>query len=190
MKKILLSLAVLAFSCVSAFAEDVTDELTWDKIVEAGKSTSYHDFSDKSITSSAKYAGNASSGADSYIQLRTTNNNAGIVTTTSGGKLKSVTITFNAKTTDRSIEIYGKNEAYAAATDLYGDAKGTLLKSIAANDDSKTLTVEGDYTFVGLKSANGAIYVDKIEITWETEASTKKNVVVEFAGKTSYDVFV
>ena len=165
--------ALMAMVMGNVFADNITDALTWDNLMEAGKQNNYQDFAGKTITSAAVYAGQASSGTDQYIQLRTKNNNAGIVTTASGGKLKSVTITFNSKTTDRSIEIYGKNEAYAAATDLYGDAKGTLLASIAANADSKTLTVEGDYTFVGLKSADGAIYVDKIEITWEANGGSQ-----------------
>ena len=166
---------LLAFMGINMYAAEVTDVLTWDKLLEAGKGTSYQDFSGKSITSQAVYAGNASSGSDTYIQLRSNNNNAGIVTTTSGGKLKSVTIEFNSKTTDRSIEVYGSNTAYTAATDLYGDAAGTKLGSIAADADNKTLTVEGDYTFVGLRSASGAIYVDKITIVWDGEAGNQSS---------------
>ena len=166
-------------------AQDVTDVLTWEALGLNAANSSYAEYTGIKITSNAVYTAQASSGTGKYIQLRTNNNNAGIVTTTSGGKLKSVTITFNSATTDRAIEIYGKNEAYTAATDLYGDAKGTLLKTIAANDDSKTLTVEGDYTFVGLKSANGAIYVDKIEITWAAsggQVQTKTATAIEFSG--------
>ena len=129
------------------------------------------DFSGKSATSKAVYAGQISSGTDNYIQLRTKNNNSGIVSTTSGGKVKSVTITFNSKTTDRSISIYGSNTAYTTAADLYDESKfGTKLGDIAANADSKTLTVTGDYTFIGLRSADGAIYVDKVAIVWDGEA--------------------
>ena len=163
--------ALMAMVMGNVYADDITDALTWEGLGLDGASSSYNEFSGKTVTSSAVYAGTASSGQGQYIQLRTKNSNEGIITTTSGGKLKSVTISFNAKTTDRAIEIYGKNEAYASAADLYGDAKGTLLKSIAANENTKTLIVEGDYAFVGLKSANGAIYVDKIEITWEGSAA-------------------
>ena len=166
--------ALMAMVMGNVYADDVTDVLTWDKLLEAGQGNSYKEFSGKTITSTAVYAGQASSGTDSYIQLRTNNNNAGIVTTASGGKLKSVTITFNSKTTDRKIQVYGKKEAYTAATDLYNEAtQGSLLKEIAANDDNKTLTVEGDYAFVGLRSANGALYVDKIEITWEVTGGSQ-----------------
>lgn len=180
--------ALMAMVGMNVSAADITDELTWDKLLESGKSNSYQDFSGKTITSNAVYAGNASSGGDNYIQLRTNNNNAGIVTTTSGGKLKSVTIAFNSKTTDRSIDIYGSNSAYSAATDLYGDNAGTKLGTIAANAESMTLTVEGDYTFVGLRSTNGAIYVDQISIVWEGDAtpSTKENTTISFSG--DYDL--
>lgn len=169
----------------SAYAQ--TDELTWDKLLESGKSTSYQEFSGKTITSSAVYAGQASSGADKYIQLRTNNNNAGIVTTASGGKLKSVTITFNEATTDRSIDIYGDNTAYSSATELYGSSiKGTKLGTIAANDESKTLTVSGDYTFVGLRSTSGAIYIDKITIVWEGGGSTITVPTPSISGTTPF----
>ena len=176
MNKILryLFVALTAMVMGNVYADDVTDVLTWDKLLEAGKAAAYQDFSDKTITSPAVYAGQASSGTDTYIQLRTKNNNAGIVTTTSGGKLKSVKVTFNSKTTDRSVDIFGSNTAYTAATDLYDEAKaGTKLGSIAANKENKTLIVEGDYTFVGLKSTDGAIYIDQIDITWEASGSSQ-----------------
>ncbi len=182
-------IALLAMVMGSAWADDVTDVLTWDKLLEAGKANAYQDFAGKTITSTAVYAGNASSGTDAFIQLRTKNNNSGIVTTASGGKLKMVKITFNSKTTDRAVEIYGKNEAYASASDLYGDAKGTLLGSIAANEN-KILTVEGDYSFVGIKSADGAIYVDNIEITWSTSGGTPVTIQApqfSVAGGTYYE---
>lgn len=153
----------------STFAAEVTDVLTWEGLGLTATNSNYADFADKTFSSSAVYAGQASSGTGKYIQLRTNKNNAGIITTTSGGKLKSVTITFNEATTDRSIEIYGKNTAYAAATELYGDAAGDKLGTIAANGESMTLLVDGDYTFVGLRSASGAIYIDQISIVWDGE---------------------
>ena len=173
--------ALMAMIGMNVNAADVTDELTWDKLLEAGKNTTYQDFTGKSITSKAVYAGNASSGADKYIQLRSDKSSAGVVTTTSGGKLKSVTIAFNEKTTDRSIDIYGSNTAYSAATELYGDNAGTKLGSIAANGESMTLTVDGDYTFVGLRSASGAIYVDKITIVWEGTADERTATSIAFS---------
>ena len=175
--------AILAMIGMVANA-NVTDELTWDKLMAAGNANSYVDFSDKTISSNALYAGNASSGTDSFIQLRTKNSNSGIVTTGTGGKIVSVTIAFNSKTTDRAISIYGSNNAYTAASDLYDEAKcGTKLGDIAANDASLTLSVQGDYTFIGLRSADGAIYVDKITIVWDGEpgnGNTEEPTIKEY----------
>ena len=166
----MLTLALIGYS--SAFA-DVTDELTLSTFGVSG--TSYTDVTGKTASSNAVYAAQMA-GGNSSIQLRSKNSNSGIVTTASGGKLKSVTVTFNAATTDRKINIYGKNTAYSVPSDLYGDEKGELLGSIAANEENKTLTINGDYTFIGLRSNDGAIYVEKITIVWDGEPSTTVTV--------------
>ena len=116
--------------------------------------------------SGAVYVGQ-SGGGEGSIQLRTNNNNSGIVVTVSGGNVQSVTITFNAKTADaRVVNVYGKNEAYTAATDLYDKtAQGTLLGKIAMADP-QTITVDGDYAYIGICSDGGALYIESIEIVW------------------------
>ena len=156
------------YSFKPAAAAAQADVLTWEGLGLNGSNSNYTEFAGKSFTSSAEFAGIASSGIGSYIQLRTKNSNEGIVTTVSGGKLKSVTIAFNAKTTDRSIKVYGKNEPYTDATDLFSASlQGDLIGTIAANDESMTVTPAADYKYVGLVSSNGAIYVDKITVEWE-----------------------
>lgn len=165
---------LLTMFCGMTKATVYTDELTWEGLGLNATNSNYADFSDKTFSSTAVYAGQASSGTGKYIQLRTANSNSGIITTTSGGKLKSVTIFFNESTTDRSISVYAKNEAYAAATDLYSDAtQGTKLGDIAADADSKTITVDGNYTYVGLRSSDKAIYIDKITIEWESDGQVQ-----------------
>ena len=178
----MLTLALIGYS--SAFA-DVTDELTLSTFGVSG--TSYTDVTGKTASSNAVYAAQMA-GGNSSIQLRSKNSNSGIVTTASGGKLKSVTVTFNAATTDRKINIYGKNTAYSVPSDLYGDEKGELLGSIAANDENKTLTINGDYTFIGLRSNDGAIYVEKITIVWDGEGggSTVTVKTPEIIGTTPF----
>ena len=187
MRKILRMFLVVLMASFGFSAYAQTDELTWDKLLEKGAGSAYTDFSGKTITSSAVYAGQISSGTDSYIQLRTKNSNSGIVTTSSGGKLKSVTIEFNSKTTDRAINIYGNSNAYSAATDLYDESKqGTLLGTIAGNDENKTLTINGDYTFVGFRSKAEAIYIDKITIVWEGGGSTVTVPTPSISGTTPF----
>ena len=128
-------------------------------------SSSYSDWSNKSASSSAKYAGNSAGGNDA-IQLRSNNNNSGIVTTTTGGKASKVSVAWNANTAaGRTIDIYGKNTAYSQASDLYGDAKGTKIGSIAYGTSTE-LTISGDYSFIGIRSNNGALYLDSVSITW------------------------
>ena len=129
--------------------------------------TSYSDWSEKTVTSDAVYAGNSAGGNES-IQLRS-KDNSGIVTTTSGGKVKKVTVAWNNNTAaDRTLDVYGSNTAYTAASDLYNnDNQGTKLGSIVKGTSTE-LTVTGDYAFIGLRSNNGAMYLTSISIDWQT----------------------
>lgn len=147
-------------------ATTIVDVLT--RAITGATSTSYVDWSGKNVTSSAVYAGN-SAGGNSSIQLRSSNSNSGIVTTTSGGKVKKIKVTWNTNTTnDRTLDVYGKNTAYSSASDLYNSSsQGTKLGSIKYGTSTE-LEISSDYEYVGLRSASGAMYLTDIEITWET----------------------
>ena len=128
-------------------------------------------------TSGAVYAGNSAGGNDA-IQLRSNNSNSGIVTTTSGGKVTKVEVTWNGNTSSgRKIDIYGKNTAYEAASDLYGDNQGTKLGTIEY-DNNTALIITDDYEFIGIRSNSGALYLDEIQITWSTGSSTEPSITV------------
>lgn len=137
--------------------------------------TSYSDWSGKTSNSTAVYAGNSAGGNDA-IQLRSDNSNSGIVTTASGGKVAKIVVTWQSATkAGRILDIYGKNTAYSAATDLYDSSKqGTKLGSIEYGT-STTLTIEGDYQYIGLRSKSGAMYLEEIQITWESGSSDDGN---------------
>lgn len=166
MKKILTFLltALLAFSV--GWAAEVTDVLTssWTGI----NTSSYADFIKDAPTSNAIYAGNCA-GSNSYIQLRSKNSNSGIVTTGTGGKVKSITVEWNSTTPNgNTLQVYGKNSSYSTAANLYSTSlQGTLLGTIVCGT-STSLTISGDYAFIGLRSANGAIYLTSISVVWET----------------------
>lgn len=154
-------------------AAEVTDELTWQGLGLTSSNANYSTVSNKTFTSNAVYKATASSGQGKYIQLRSNKSDAGIVTTQSGGKVKSVTIEFNESTTDRAITVFAKNQAYTGADQLYGTTDaGSQLGKISANAESKTLTVSGDYEYVAIRATNGAVYIDKIIIVWETGGDT------------------
>ena len=129
--------------------------------------SSYTEFSGKTGASGAVYAGQCAASYGS-IQLRSNNNNSGVVTTATGGKVKKVAVTWNENTASgRKLNIYGKNEAYAAATDLYDTAKqGTLLGTVTYGSTIE-ITVAEDVKFVGFRSDSGALYLDEVQITWE-----------------------
>lgn len=182
-------LTLLVTGAATTWAQTtVTDELTYTSLGLSTKGTSYSDFSNKTITSSAVYAGNATTNNGSYIQLRSKNSNSGIVTTTSGGTVKSVTIEFNTATTaKREVDVYGSNTAYESASELYSSANrsvvGTKIGSAtyATGTTSYTITPDADYAFIGIRSNNGAVYIDKITVEWEEAGPGKTATQVVFA---------
>lgn len=148
------------------------NEDTLNKAFTGVAGTSYSSWSDKSVTtSSAVYAGN-SAGSHESIQLRSDNNNSGIVTTTSGGRLSKVTVAWNSNTVSgRTLNIYGKNTAYSSPSDLYNSSsQGTLLGTIV-NGTSTELTVSGSYAFVGIRSNSGAMYLTSVTFTYGSDDS-------------------
>ena len=161
MKKFFSLFAAVLFAG-SMMAADVTDVLNRELTGQSG--TTYAAWSGKTATSDAVYAGQSAGGNDA-IQLRSNNSNSGIVTTASGGTLKSITVTFNSNTAaGRTVDVYASNSAYTQATDLYGDNKGTKVASLTASATSYTFTDE--YQFIGIRSNSGALYLDKVEIVW------------------------
>ena len=145
--------------------DSVTDVLDQNLFGISGKN--YTEFSGKAGESGAIYAGQCAADYGS-IQLRSNNSNSGVITTASGGKVTKIVVTWNSNTVSgRTLNIYGKNSAYSAATDLYNSSnQGTLLGTVVCGTSTE-LIVTGDYEFLGFRSASGAMYLDKVEVTWE-----------------------
>ena len=146
-------------------ATSVTDTLERD--ITGVTSTTYTSWSGKTVTSGAVYAGN-SAGGNSSIQLRG-KDSSGIVTTTSGGLVRKIIVTWNTNTqTGRTLDIYGKNVAYTSPSDLYDTNKGEKLGSIVKGTSTE-LVIEGDYAYIGMRSYEYAMYITKIEIEWQPD---------------------
>lgn len=192
MKKTLLSMA-FAFAALATGglnAAEVTDVLTTDGFGITG--SGYKNFSGKSFTSEAVYAGNAmratKNGNTGYagggIQLRN-KDNAGIVTTTSGGSIVKVAMHFdypNGSDSEkgRTVTIYGSNTPYNSSADLYNDNnKGVVLGTLSSGVEDGEITVNGNYAYVGIH-ADGAVYLREISITWEN--SVEELVAPGFSG--------
>ena len=153
-----------------------TDKLTRET-TGIGNGSGYGSWSGKTATTDAVYAGQ-SAGANNSIQLRSKESNSGIVTTTSGGNALKITVEWNSNTTaNRTLQVYGKNTPYEAATDLYNtDKQGTLLGTIVYGTGNSTeLEITGDYAYIGLRSADGAMYLTFVSILWETAACDHAN---------------
>ena len=149
---------------------DVTDEITASSLAATG--TTYTAFSNVSITSDAKYAGQSAKDASGNIQLRSKNSNSGIVSTTSGGTVKSVKITVGSGS--NTVDVYGSNTAYTSAADLYNPSKqGTKVGSVTSTG---TVTFSSDYAYVGIRSNSGAIYLSKVEITWSSSGGSTPTI--------------
>ena len=142
----------------------VSDTLTRETSGISSGTTTYSSWS-ASGTSGAVYSGQSAGGNDS-IQLRSNNNNSGIVTTTSGGKISNVSVVWQDSTANgRTLNIYGKNSTYSSPSDLYGSNSGTLIGTIVYGTSTE-LNITGDYTFVGVRSSDGALYLSSITFTW------------------------
>lgn len=134
-----------------------------------GEANSYKDFSGVTKTSGAVYAGN-SANKNGSIQLRSDKSNSGIVATTSGGRISQIIITWDNSTANaRQIDIYGNTNPYTSAAELYETSgntnQGELIGSLAKGET--TLTIEGNYPYVGIRSNDGALYIKDITFVWE-----------------------
>lgn len=141
-------------------------------------------------TSGAVYAINCAGQYQNTVQLRWDTRKkkySGIVTTTTGGKAKKVTVVWDsntAKTSPRALNIYGSKNKYTDYNDLVDEQKaGTLLGSIKYDENAPTnsFEIEGDFAFIGLRSNSGAVFLTSITIEWEQAGGATQEVTVNLA---------
>ena len=168
----------------SVSAGTVKDTITSSDLAATG--TSYTNFSDVTKTSDAVYAGNSAKDNSGNIQMRSKNSNSGIVSTTSGGTVASVEITVASGS--NTIDVYGSNSAYSAASDLYGDSKGTKVGSVTSTGAINFTGDNANFEYVGIRSNNGAIYLSSIEITWNEAGKTLSSITLGGTYDTEFTV--
>ena len=162
--------------CLNGHAGEVTDVITKDKL-QVQELNGYVSFTNQSITSSAVYAGNIYGNA-SFIWMRSTSD-SGIITTTSGGKIKSISIVWSTDNMPgRTIDVYAKTSPYTSTNNLYDKKKrGSLIGTITQSETSIE-NIEG-YSYIGICSSNGTVYLDEIRITWEGDYPDEPDVEYE-----------
>lgn len=150
----------------AVFAEFVEGDITTktDKLTRETTgitATSYSTWEYASNTSGAVYAGK-SAGGNSSIQLRSTDN-SGIVTTQSGGKVTKIEVEWNSNTSsDRTLNVYGRDNAYTGVDLLYSNA--TPIGTITYG--TTELDIPAGYKYIGIRSENNALYLKSVSITW------------------------
>ena len=172
----LVSCAITASSETPDESHTYADTITRYATGIAYGSTHYADWSNLQLTSAAVYSGHSAGDKDA-VQIRTNSNMSGIVTTASGGTVKSVVVRFNTATTaGRTVSVYGKGSAYEAPSDLFDSSiRGTFAGSAKYESGTTeyTITPESRYSYIGIRSSSGALYLDSITINWETTTAVK-----------------
>ncbi len=162
---------------VATWKETKKDVLTRETTGVVSGSQDYTEWTATGV-SGAVYSGLSAGNYDS-IQLRTKNNNSGIVITSSNGLVGRVSVEWDDNTMGtRSIEVFGKSTAYDEAADLYDETKcGTSLGVINCGDETP-LELSGNYAFIGIRSTDGAVYLSSITIEWAGSGSAPIDPVV------------
>lgn len=177
-------------------ASDKNDVITY--MINGGVG-SYTAFSNVSYTSNAKYAG-CTTKTSTDLQFNASN---GIVTTTSGGRIKHVQVVFATGCTQpRSLYVYGKNSAYSTFEQngfptgaSVGTKIATATKTTAINTGEVTIELPGvdedfedEYNYIAL-GADNSLRLTSVKITWSTgttyyatHCDTKENVTVTYNG--------
>lgn len=173
----------LALFLIGFNAQAVDDVLTAASLNLGG---SYADFSNINGTSGTVYAGNAmKKNSGTAIQMRSDKKTSGIVTTTSIGNAEKITVVWNSGTTQkRQLDIYGSATPYTHSSDLYSaETQGTLIGSINHETGETELALGSAYPYIGIRSNDGALYLDQITISWASAAAVNVPVLSKTTGK-------
>ena len=165
----------------AGWVECITKQDTLVATDLSATSTIYKNFSNVK-KDNATYAGKNSKSNSGAIQLNNKNSDEGIVSTTSGGFIRKVIISWDESTANgRRIDVYGSNNAYSLASDLYSDkTSGKLLSSNGIVKGTSTeLIINNDYKYVGIRSNYGALYINSITFEWEPVKPTVDETILK-----------
>ncbi len=157
---------------VNEFVPENTDIITAAKIGVAG-TNAYDDWSDKNVFGTTSvYAGNSANAAapnTGAIQLRSKNNSGIILTGSNGLMLKGLSI--SVASGENVLNVYAKSSAYSSTEELYSNdeaIRGKLIGTVSAGALilEENVSYDDNYQFIGMRSNNGALYLNNITITW------------------------
>ena len=153
---------------VKVVSAEVTDTLDRDffgiQKIDYSKYLSYTKTSANGATYETFAAGN------NGIQLKSKDSVSGLIGHLEGRTCKSITITFDKSTYNpngaRGVDFYASNTPFDI-TDMYKDSV-TKVGSITYDNNNltQTFTFTGNYSYIGIRSTNGAVYLPTIEVVW------------------------
>ena len=155
------------YRVATGMATTLTDNLVPSDFKATG--TSYEATNNLVKTSSATYEAVTAKG-NNAIQINKISDGRGIVSKISGGIFKGITLTTNANhSASRKVYVYGSRSYTAAYADpaAFKDnssVRGTLLATLEGATKTYSTSTD-DYEYIAI-FADGAAYMDQIDITW------------------------
>ena len=155
------------YATVIVAAAEVKDTLT-KSVFGISPENEYHPYSYTSDNGGV-YEANCA-GSYNSIQIRSKNDPSGVIGHLDSRTCKSITFTFESHTQDRTIDIYASNSPFTIA-DMF-DSSMTKVASVSYNSKdtstaTQTYTFTSNYSYIGFRSNNSAIYLTSVEIIWK-----------------------
>ena len=155
------------YATVTVASAEITHTLTSSFFGIKDGESQYNTYK-KTTDDGASYEAQAA--ATHGLQIRSKNSTSGVIGHFDGRTCKSITFTFDSNTySERQIDIYASNTAFSIA-DMYGN-KLTKIATITYDQSDETSMVQtytftSDYSYIGFRSDDGAIYLTFVDIVW------------------------
>ena len=185
--KTLFAVMLMLFCVNGAWAQNtIKDVLTATNL---GLGNGYHPFTSTGLL--ATYEGVAMLGKGGTIQLRSNKGGAAVVTTVSDLNAISVTVDWNTDTySTRVLDIYGQNVPFVGKDELFSNITATKIGSIDHGKSETTLTITGDYKYIGIRSNDGAVYLNSVTIEWGNSGNPSlQDQTLSFGETTTFEAF-
>ena len=158
--KFLLLFFALAAAIPSAWAEeDVINKSVTSPLLDGTYSSDWKTITVTGPTTDAKYVIRSMGLTNANYGFRW-NANGYLYTTTSGGRLKSVTIAGDGSS-NKSVDVFASNTPYTEK------ATGTPVGTVKISDNGTKYDFEDDYTYIAINGKSSSTNLYSITIEWE-----------------------
>ena len=179
----------LSYASYTKHGEGALDALDENNtyLISADSGSSYKNWTNSDFASGVSYKG-FTHHTNSSIQMNS-NGDYGFITTanTNSYNVSKVTIVWDSHTSNgNTADIYGSNTAYTEVSELFdAEKQGTKIGSIVKGT-STSVTIDGSYKYIGIRSHANALYMTSVSIQWgEIPTYTYGNMGIRFGGSVS-----